>query len=264
MIGRTINFFGVEINTYASLIVVAIIGGAFSWWWRRREVPLPFFFVAAAAIFVPAQIAANLFASLEYPGLRVADVLQGRFGSNFMGGLFGGACTLVLALQVPRIRRLFGSPLHVFDQSACALPLLMAIGRIGCFLSGDGCRGPQTSLPWGMAFPHGVIPSAVPVHPTMLYEAAILLFFYVLANYLLRDWFDGRPTGIPLAIFLAFYGGERFLIEFVRVNAKFWGLSQAQWLSLLLVAGAGMLAFHRTMSMRDSRQLAFSVNRRNW
>ena len=39
------------------------------------------------------------------------------------------------------------------------LPSAMASGRIGCFLSGDGCYGIPTNLPWGMSFPHGIDPT---------------------------------------------------------------------------------------------------------
>ncbi len=66
----------------------------------------------------------------------------------------------------------------------CAAPAAAigyGIGRIGCFLSGDGCYGIEikpvhllgfTFHPWGMAFPHGIEPVFVPVYPTPLYELA--------------------------------------------------------------------------------------------
>ena len=61
------------------------------------------------------------------------------------------------------------------DHCFPLLPLGYALGKIGCFLSGDGCYGPPTSLPWGMRFPNGLIPTRTPVHPTPLYEAALNL-----------------------------------------------------------------------------------------
>lgn len=57
--------------------------------------------------------------------------------------------------------------------SADAVPLTLAygIGRLGCLLYGDGTYGRPMSVPWAMTFPHGVVPTNVPVHPTPLYEA---------------------------------------------------------------------------------------------
>lgn len=49
------------------------------------------------------------------------------------------------------------------------------IGRIGCFLAGDGSYGQPSDLPWATAFPNGMVPTVVPVHPAALYEAAVAL-----------------------------------------------------------------------------------------
>src|ERR1035441_7030946 len=60
------------------------------------------------------------------------------------------------------------------DLAAPAAAVGHGIGRFGCFLSGDGCYGIATKLPWGMSFPHGIDPTPpfVRVHPTPLYEMA--------------------------------------------------------------------------------------------
>src|SRR6185437_155038 len=47
------------------------------------------------------------------------------------------------------------------------------IGRIGCLLSGDGDYGKPTSLPWGMSFPNGLVPTTQRVHPTPIYELIV-------------------------------------------------------------------------------------------
>ena len=79
--------------------------------------------------------------------------------------------------------------------AAPALAAAYALGRVGCFLVNDD-YGRPTDLPWGMKFPNGLPPSTaanlqqlfgVPippgidpatvlaVHPTQLYEAALML-----------------------------------------------------------------------------------------
>ena len=63
------------------------------------------------------------------------------------------------------------------DATVPALALGYGLGRIGCFLVGDD-YGRPTNLPWGIAFPQGLPPTDVPVHPTQLYEAGAELFNY--------------------------------------------------------------------------------------
>ena len=76
--------------------------------------------------------------------------------------------------------------------AAPALAVGHAIGRIGCFLVGDD-YGRPSDLPWSVAFPEGLPPTSVRVHPTQLYEAAALA---VVAWALIR-WrtvVRGRPS----------------------------------------------------------------------
>jgi len=85
-----------------------------------------------------------------------------------------------------------------------------------------------------MAFPHGIDPVFVPVHPTPLYEmaAGILIGWFLY-------WRGGKPhaTGAILGQYLLLSGIARFLVEFIRRNPKvLWGLSNAQ----LASAGAAL------------------------
>ena len=45
------------------------------------------------------------------------------------------------------------------DAIAPALVVGYFFGRGGCELSGDGCYGIPTDLPWGMAYPNGLVPT---------------------------------------------------------------------------------------------------------
>ena len=56
-------------------------------------------------------------------------------------------------------------------------------GRIGCFLVGDD-YGTPSNLPWAVAFPEGLPPTTVAVHPTQLYEAVGL----AVLGWLLLRW----------------------------------------------------------------------------
>jgi phosphatidylglycerol:prolipoprotein diacylglycerol transferase len=119
-----------------------------------------------------------------------------------------------------------------------------AIGRIGCLLSGDGDYGVPTTLPWGMSFPNGVVPTVERVHPTPLYEFFIWLAIGAILWRLGKRALTGAgPKGEVFCAYLILTGIARFLIEFIRINPRsFFGLSNAQTASLVsIVAGAILL-----------------------
>jgi phosphatidylglycerol:prolipoprotein diacylglycerol transferase len=162
----------------------------------------------------------------QLPNLTMHDF--GGMGFTWYGGFIGGT---VAAVVIVRRQRL---PLEVV-AGAAAVPLSLAygIGRLGCLLAGDGTYGRPTSLPWGMTFRNGVVPTEVPVHPTPLYEAlaalVIAALLWALAKY-------GAPTAV-FGAYLALSGIARFLVEYLRINQPtVLGLTQPQLWSLVSVA----------------------------
>lgn len=152
---------------------------------------------------------------------------------------FGGLVFGISALLVQGWRARIGA-LRTLDLAAPAAAIGYAIGRIGCLLSGDGCYGLPTKLPWGMAFPNGIEPVFVPVHPTPLYECIVGLF---IGWWLWSRGKKNRPIGWITGEYLILTGLARFLVEFIRRNPKvLWGLSNAQLASLgSVVVGAVLL-----------------------
>jgi phosphatidylglycerol---prolipoprotein diacylglyceryl transferase len=165
------------------------------------------------------------------------SLLTSRGGLSWFGGFFGG---IAAGLGYYRWRQL-----PVVPVLAAATPALAAgqmLGRIGCLLVGDD-YGRPTSLPWGIAFPEGLPPTTVPVHPTQLYEAAILA---VLAWLLIRWRRTGLPDRAVLARYLMLAGAARFAIEFLRVNVRVaLGMTVAQFGALAIVAAGVMMAVPR-------------------
>ncbi len=163
------------------------------------------------------------------------DVIGGIFGGSglvWFGGLLGGAAGVLLWA---RRRGMFNVTL--LDACAPALAIGYAVGRIGCQLSGDGDYGGPTDLPWGMAYPDGVVPTLEAVHPTPIYET---LAMCLLAWGLWRARHALRP-GLLFACYLVGAGTERFLVEFVRRNdAVVAGLTEAQLLSLVMIVAGGV------------------------
>jgi phosphatidylglycerol---prolipoprotein diacylglyceryl transferase len=156
-------------------------------------------------------------------------VLWDSAGFAWFGGLVFGISALVFQGWWAKI-----GGLRTLDLAAPAAAIGYGVGRIGCFLSGDGCYGIETNLPWGMSFPHGVDPTFARVHPTPLYELAAGL---LIGWWLWRRGAKPRPTGQILGEYLLLAGIARFLVEFIRRNPKvLWGLSNAQ-----LAAGCSAL-----------------------
>ena len=183
--------------------------------------------VGMVAIAVVAGIVgAKLWHVVDTPSefrLQGWHVLWDTAGFAWFGGLVFGISALILMGRRAKI-----GALRTLDLAAPAAAIGYGIGRIGCFLSGDGCYGLATSLPWGMSFPKGIepTPSGVRVHPTPLYEfgAGLLIGVWL--------WVRGAksmPPGRILGEYLVLSGAARFLVEFIRRNPRvLWGLSNAQ------------------------------------
>ena len=186
-------------------------------------------------------VGARLYHVLESPRELIADpsVLISRFGFAWFGGFLGGFVALVF------LARHYGIPaLEFMDLSSPAAAVGYAIGRIGCLLSGDGDYGVPTTLPWGMSFPNGVVPTTERVHPTPLYEFFIWLAIAAFLWHMGKKSISGeRPKGEILCGYLILTGVARFLIEFIRINPRsFFGLSNAQAASLLSIV-IGVILF---------------------
>jgi prolipoprotein diacylglyceryltransferase len=192
------------------------------------------------------------------------------------GGLIVGAAGVIwygVKNKVP--------PLHLCDAAAPGLMLAYGIGRIGCQLSGDGDWGIVNTvaqpaalgwLPdwaWSYNYPHNVINEGIPipgcegrhcfaleqgVFPTPLYESvACILLFFVLWYFRKRM----SAPGLLFSFYLLLNGIERFLVEQIRVNAKYHlggiDFTQAQLISAMLVLiGLGGLWYFGKIRQRTS------------
>ena len=230
-----------SIPTFGLMLWFAAVAGAFVMDRGFKRASIDADAVGMVAIAVLAGIVgAKLWHVIDTPsefrdvGWRV---LWDTAGFAWFGGLVFGVGALVIQGRLARMRAF-----QVLDLAAPAAAIGYAIGRIGCFLSGDGCYGIETKLPWGMSFPDGIEPTppGVRVHPTPLYELAmgLLIGWYLW-------WRAGKRhgRGAILGEYLILSGIARFLVEFIRRNPKIiWGLSNAQLASLgSVVVGVGIV-----------------------
>jgi phosphatidylglycerol:prolipoprotein diacylglycerol transferase len=237
-----------EITSFGVLVAV---GGLVGLWVFRRELTrshLPEGAVdAAIAGIFGGLIGAKLLWTFEHRAdAPFLDLLLNRGGMSWFGGFAGG---LLAGLIVIARKRLPIVP--VLAAATPALAIGHAIGRIGCFLVGDD-YGRPTNKPWGIAFPEGLPPTAVPVHPTQLYEMAALL---LLAALLLRWRRQQRPAAFVLGSYLLLAGLIRFVIEFLRVNVHVLGILSVAHLASLVVIASGILLLVRAPNQDGSERV---------
>lgn len=268
---------GFTITTFGLMMFLAFIAGA--WILSEQIERRGYERDIAWDVLIWIMIGGILGAKLYYLALHLPDVIENptrmllsRGGLVWYGGLIGG----VLAYYWQIRKR--GLPIATFfDATAPALMLSIAIGRVGCFLVGDDYGLPTDS--WvGVAFPQGSPPSTagylrsigvdlpaelpdsavVAVHPTQLYEVGVTLPLFAL---LLRlsPRLQEEP-GRLFGVFLALYGVERFLIEFLRAKDDrfIFGLSTSQGMSLILLGIAAYLWFRKTAATADASAAAAS------
>jgi phosphatidylglycerol:prolipoprotein diacylglycerol transferase len=195
-------------------------------------------------------VGAKLYHVLETPRELLADPLGqlfSRYGLAWFGGLIAGFAAFVWLA-----RRFKYSLLAVFDAGSAAAAIGYGVGRIGCLLSGDGDYGVPTSLPWGMSFPNGLVPTTERVHPTPIYElivaCLITWILWRMGARQIRAMGEHSSAGGALApgsVFAAYLiltGVARFLVEFIRINPRsFFGMTNAQAASLAsVIAGVAL------------------------
>jgi len=184
------------------------------------------------------------------------DIILSGAGFSWYGGLLGGV------LAVTWVVRRYELPwLKAADLSSPGLALGYGVGRIGCFLAGDATWGKVTGVPWGMAFPNAVAgwvdpltgvpyPAGVRVHPTQLYELVQSLFVFGILWSLRKR---ALPNGAIFWLYLILAGSMRFLVEFWRANpVVVLGMTEYQWISLILVLLGGYLFYRQRLIMERS------------
>ena len=171
----------------------------------------------------------------------------GISGMSYHGGLIG--CFTACALFC---RKYKADLWNLCDLYFPAIPLGYTFGRIANFINGE-LWGRVTDSPIGMVFP--AAPSALPRHPSQLYEAFFegIVLFVILWSLRKRNF----PRGSFAGLYLIGYGIFRFFIEYFREPDAQLGLywfgifSQGQALcAAMILAGVALILWRRR---RDAR-----------
>jgi prolipoprotein diacylglyceryltransferase len=198
-------------------------------WFADRPVAPQLRFGYVVAVLFGAGTSAWIFGTLN---LHLSGV--GSFGRSIEGAVFGA----IVAIEI--YKRIYGITARTGAIYALPMALGIAVGRIGCLLSGleDNTHGIATGAGWGWDFGDGVLR-----HPVQLYESlAMAGFGAVYAAMLLAGSKRWKRDGFYYAV--GFYAVQRFALEFLKpYGALFAGLTVFQFLSIaLLVYAVVMIA----------------------
>jgi prolipoprotein diacylglyceryltransferase len=181
--------------------------------------------IVAAAI-CGAAIGSKMLYWLGDPALTVHkwnDLFYLMAGKTIVGGLIGGL------IAVETTKRRLGIITRTGDLFAIPLCVGIAIGRIGCFLSGlsDDTFGLPTDLGWGIDFGDGISR-----HPVQLYEVGWLCLLAIWLAWLARE---PHREGDLFKGFMLGYFGFRLAIDFVKPGVRFAGLTSIQWACVIML-----------------------------
>jgi prolipoprotein diacylglyceryl transferase len=206
-------------------------------------------------------------ALLDGAGLSALSPLSGNF--SILGGFTGG-----ILVGLWRLRALGMPVLPTLDVSTYGLALGTVIGRLGCLAIVEHL-GKATSLPWGYGLRAGY--NVAPAHnslectvaqagadglcgvyqPVAAYDlvgAAVLLVALVV-------WARRVPlrTGQLFALWMAWYGLQRFLLDFLRVGDA--AIGPISWNQLSgLVAGLFGIALYRRLGRGPIEEIAMATS----
>lgn len=230
-----------SIGTFGILLWLAAVSGCWVLYknFQRKGVKADAINVTAL-VTVGGIIGAKLWHVFESPHLLMQvpmELLLDRAGFAWFGGLVAAILVLMWQGRVAKV-----GALGMLDLAAPAAAVGYGVGRLGCFVSGDGDYGIPTSLPWGVSFPHGLVPTVQRVQPTPIYEFIVAL---LIAWYLWRRGREDRPLGLITGEYLVWTGLARFLVEFIRINPKiYFGMSNAQVASIgSMIAGVVLIVW---------------------
>lgn len=218
---------------------------------KKEDIPMQKIESLAFWILIGVLIGGRIWYVLEmwsYYRQNVGEIFKfWEGGLVFYGGFIGGFIGALLYLKISKLD--FSKTSDIF---ALALPIVLAIGRIGCFLNGC-CFGKETKSFIGVCYPKRWFPPAyisqldrhlinlgaeksLPVIPTQLISSFLLLIIFVLIFSLRKK----KPyNGFLFHLFLGLYGIKRFSIDFFRHyegNALiFKVLTLSQILSIILI-----------------------------
>ncbi len=142
----------------------------------------------------------------------VAMIAPWQGGFSILGSVLG-----VLLILPWYLKKINIPILPFFDLIAIFAPLIVAIGRIGCFFSGC-CHGITTALPWAVQYTdlQSIAPLHIAIHPTQLYSSGLSFLIFILIYFLIQHKY--KKPGQLVFIYLMLAVTSRFVVDFWRAD----------------------------------------------
>lgn len=220
LFARAMSRYGVDRRTAFSIVLVSVFAGL---------------------------AGARLFHILDYPDFFVGApfhiIYLWEGGYSLWGGVLGG---LAAGLWKAGREGLFRA--RTADAAVIPGALGLAIGRLGGVFGGDP-PATESSLPWAVTYDHPgsvAFTGGASIHPVALYE---MLWDITIALCIIR-WGRRSPPGAVMPLALAAWAAGRSVIAFVRLDPTMFGLQQAQWVGLVVVAAVALWAWRSSLWQR--------------
>lgn len=211
-----IHIFGIKIPAYGLMLLIAVFSAYMSMIYFSKREGLPREKLEALFLweFIAALVGARIFYVVEHDVFEAHRPIFPAIFEIWKGGLdfFGGVVFAIITLFVGI--RYFRLPFwKTIDVAGISVLFAHSVGRLSCWLAGC-CYGKPTDLPIGVVFPSGAVaPPGIPLYPTQVMEATGNFIGFVFLYWLYRR----KPfDGFIGAMYLIYYGVERFLLEFIR------------------------------------------------
>lgn len=207
--------FGHKISTYTFFVALGLLVGIICFFLtvhKKEKVNIEktcYIFLAAITF---GFIGSKIIVVIENLNIIIEDISSVKniifSGKSIIGGLIGG----YIGIRFIK-KRLKLENVRMGNKIAPSIALGMAIGRIGCFLTGC-CYGIETPLTIGIDFGDGIKRI-----PTQLIEMIFCLILFIYLIYKQKNDKQLVP-GILFKKLVLYYFIFRFIIEFVRETNK--------------------------------------------
>lgn len=221
-----INLGFIKIYSFGLLVAIAFLAGL---WFSLREAKRKginqdvvqglVFYIILGSIIGSRMLHVFLYWD-SYSGNFLSIFMLWKGGLAFYGGFIGAVIAAFIYLKSKKLKFF-----KYADLVAPSIALGHAIGRIACLVGDGGHVGKLTTLPFG------VIVNGELRHLTALYSFFNLMFLFGILLYLRKKKFF---AGFLFLFYICYYAFTRFLIDLLRIEPTFYGLTAIQWIAIPL------------------------------
>jgi phosphatidylglycerol---prolipoprotein diacylglyceryl transferase len=152
----------------------------------------------------------------------------GSVWGSIIGGMAGGV-GMAIYYKLPKI--------PLLEVGSMGLIAGQLVGRMANVVNGEHTKV-ATDVAWAFLYTNPATAAirdgngnTYPAHPSPVYEMILNAFILAILIWLVKRW---GGSGIVFAGYLFLYSAGRFGLSFMRVDDYYFGLTQAQWISVII------------------------------